>query len=466
MINYSRQAVFDQNKLANTKITIVGANALSNYLCLYLSGLGIKNVSLVDSSPYKFETNEFLLKKSKNQKVYGLEKKINKINPEIKFIPINNDLTDYLIGQPDVLLDLTNNPESKNKCKKISKNIKNIKKIISASTSENNGSIRVHNSYKGPLILKKKKKTESLILKKDDFSLKRYQNFSQGNFTSGLMAAIVLDEVRKSVLPLDNEHTLKDKIDFSLYSEKRFNDNLKFDEETDNLSNLNVLVVGAGGIGTYVCLNLALMGAGNIDLYDGDIIEDHNLNRQIFYYDSIGEQKVDVLARRLNRLNKSCINPHPDYLKDTSDIKKYDIIFSCLDNWEYRFMLSDYAVKNNIPFVNGSVTTFKAYADFYNCLSCKHDTKSLLADEKDQGTSGCANTANSNVVMANAFVGALMASEAKAVAFPRKYKPLHHKEFVYNSQSNDSLRFVVSDPVMSCLCHKKDNGCDCHENYF
>jgi len=464
MRSYSRQLIFDQDKLSNTKIAIVGAGALSNYLCLYLSGLGIKNICLVDDSPHKSDINEFLLRGFQDQKVYGLEKKVKEINPEIKIFAINSTLTDYLIGQPEVLIDLTNNPESKKKCKSISKNIKSLKKVISASTSENNGSIRVYNPTRaGPLILKKK--SNVLVLKKEDFSLGMYQNFTQGSFTSGLMAAIVLDEIRKSVLPLENEHPLKGKVDFSLYSKKRFNDSLRFDEKSENLSNLNVLVVGAGGIGTYVCLNLALMGVGNIDLYDGDIIEDHNLNRQVFYYDAIGKNKAEVLAGRLNKLNKSCITPHSVYLKDVSKLKKYDAIFSCLDNWEHRFILSDYAVKNKIPFINGAVTTFKAYADFYTCLSCKHNVKNLLENEKYQGAAGCVDVANSNVVMSNAFVGALMASEAKSIAFPEKYRPLYKKEVVYNSQSVDALRFVVSDPVMNCLCHKKDKGCDCHENY-
>lgn len=461
----TRQAVFDQGKLENAKIAIVGAGALSNYLCTYLSGLGIRNITLVDSSPYQNSCNEFLLKGFKGYKVYGLEEKIRELNPYLKVTAINSPFMDFLIGQPDVLVDLTNDPESKKKCKEASKKIKSVKKVISASSSENNGSIRIHNINKWPLILKRNQK-DVLVLKKDDFLLDSYKDVPQGSFTSGLIAAIVLDEIRKVVVPLGNEQALKKGVNFSLYSEERFNSCLKFDEKKDGLSNLDVLVVGAGGIGTYVCLNLVLMGVGNIDLYDGDVIEDHNLNRQVFYYDAVGQKKADVLAARLNRLNK-CIKPYPTYLEDTSKLRKYDIIFSCLDNWKYRFMLSDFAIKNRIPFVNGSVTTFSAYVDFCNCLSCKYDAKSLLEDEKKDGSGSgsCANIENSNVVMANAFAGAMMASEAKALTFPEKYKPLYKKELIYDSQSSDSLKLVLTDQLLSCLCHKKTNGCECHELY-
>ena len=52
---------------------------------------------------------------------------------------------------------------------------------------------------------------------------------------------------------------------------------------------LSALVVGAGGIGNFVALNLALLGVGNIDIVDGDKIEDTNLNRQLLLYGRVGE---------------------------------------------------------------------------------------------------------------------------------------------------------------------------------
>lgn len=475
MRDYSRQTVFDQERLENAKITIIGAGSLANYLCTYMSGLGVKNIQIIDNTSYQNNANEFLLKGFKGVKSEGLEKRVKDLNPEIKVMSVNSPLLDFLIGKPDVLIDLTNNPNSKKKCKELSKRVSGLKKVISASSSENNASTRMYAPQSsGPLILKKSEPKISvskpgpkiLGFDKDDFSLDCYENHSQGSFTSGIISAIILDEIRKIIVPLENEYALKSKVDFSMYSEKRFNSGLKFREEKDDLSGLKVLVVGAGGIGTYVCLNLALMGVGSIDLYDGDIIESHNLNRQVFYYDAIGKKKSEVLAERINRLTRECVRPYSSYLKDVSKLKKYDVIFSCLDNWQYRFMLSDYAVKNRIPLINGAVTAFDAYADFCNCLSCKNDAKKLLESEKNQqaGAGSCSNVNNSNVVMSNAFVGALMASEVKALAFPKKYNPLYKKQFSYNSKSADSLKFVISDPMLNCLCHKKTKGCECHEN--
>ncbi|MBM3200028.1 hypothetical protein FJZ53_03745 [Candidatus Woesearchaeota archaeon] len=467
MRDYSRQAVFDQEKLGNANVTIIGAGSITNYLCAYMSGLGIKNISVIDNSAYQNDPNEFLLKSFKGQKCDGLERKVKDMNDETKLVSVNSQILEFLVGKPDVLVDLTNNPISKTKCKDISKKIPCIKKTISASSSENNASVRIYAPKKnGPLILQKTG-PKIVGLPESDFSLGCYDGRTQGSFTSGLIAAVVLDEIRKTIIPLENEYPLKGNADFSMHSEKRFNSGIRFREEKDNLSGIKALVVGAGGIGTYVCLNLALMGVGNIDLYDGDTVEDHNLNRQIFYYGSVGKKKADVLSERINRMTRECIRPYACFLKDTSKLKRYDVIFSCLDNWQYRFMLNDYAVKNRIPLINGSVTAFDAYADFYNCLSCKNDVQKLLAVEKSQApqSGSCSNVVNSNVVMTNAFVGSLMASETKALAFPKKYAPLYKKQFSYNSKSADNLKFVMSDPMLNCLCHKKTKGCECHENW-
>lgn len=66
------------------------------------------------------------------------------------------------------------------------------------------------------------------------------------------------------------------------------------------------VVVGLGGIGNWVALDLALSGqVRNLILIDPDTVEEHNLNRTIFRYCDIGAYKVDavkyqILERRAN----------------------------------------------------------------------------------------------------------------------------------------------------------------------
>ena len=67
-----------------------------------------------------------------------------------------------------------------------------------------------------------------------------------------------------------------------------------------------VYVVGCGGIGNWVALDLALSGCvSNLVLIDPDEVEESNLNRTTFEYCDIGCFKVDALASQIMRKRPS-----------------------------------------------------------------------------------------------------------------------------------------------------------------
>jgi bacteriocin biosynthesis cyclodehydratase domain-containing protein len=70
------------------------------------------------------------------------------------------------------------------------------------------------------------------------------------------------------------------------------------------LRNATVVVLGAGGLGSWTMAGLACAGVGRIVAVDDDTIELSNLNRQVLYRMSdIGRPKVDVAAEALCGLN-------------------------------------------------------------------------------------------------------------------------------------------------------------------
>ena len=70
------------------------------------------------------------------------------------------------------------------------------------------------------------------------------------------------------------------------------------------LRNATVVVLGAGGLGSWTMAGLACAGVGRIVAVDDDTIELSNLNRQVLYRMSdIGRRKVDVAAEALRGLN-------------------------------------------------------------------------------------------------------------------------------------------------------------------
>jgi len=58
----------------------------------------------------------------------------------------------------------------------------------------------------------------------------------------------------------------------------------------------SVTVIGVGGVGSWVALDLALAGVEKIYLVDFDEIERHNLNRTPFKESQIGKDKIQALT--------------------------------------------------------------------------------------------------------------------------------------------------------------------------
>lgn len=131
-------------------------------------------------------------------------------------------------------------------------------------------------------------------------------------------------------------------------------------EIQEKIQSAEVTVVGAGGLGSPVLLYLAAAGIGKIRIIDGDTVNLSNLNRQILYHESeIGMSKAKAAAGRINLLNPSievravshgldADNFH-DHLADT------DILVDCLDNYQTRFLLNRFVVKNSIPLIHAGV---------------------------------------------------------------------------------------------------------------
>ena len=68
-----------------------------------------------------------------------------------------------------------------------------------------------------------------------------------------------------------------------------------FDEEgQEKLLKTKCLIVGAGGLGCPVALYACAAGFGHIEIYDQDVIEISNLNRQIAHKNNdIGNNKAE-----------------------------------------------------------------------------------------------------------------------------------------------------------------------------
>jgi adenylyltransferase/sulfurtransferase len=146
------------------------------------------------------------------------------------------------------------------------------------------------------------------------------------------------------------------------------------------LKGSTVFVAGAGGLGSPVCLYLAVAGVGRLRVCDHDAPEMSNLNRQILHDPSrIGMNKAVSAKATLATLNPDVeVTALTDAISGENVdafVGGADIIVDCMDNFETRYLLNESALRKRIPLVHGAVWGLDGRLAFIRapqtpCLRC------------------------------------------------------------------------------------------------
>ena len=108
-------------------------------------------------------------------------------------------------------------------------------------------------------------------------------------------------------------------------------------EAPELLSEKSVAIFGVGGVGGYVAEALARCGIGKITLFDKDVVDITNINRQIIALTStVGRYKCDVMKERILDINPSCevVCHNVFYLPENADeypFDGYDYVIDAVD---------------------------------------------------------------------------------------------------------------------------------------
>ncbi|MBV8847365.1 MAG: ThiF family adenylyltransferase [Bryobacterales bacterium] len=121
-----------------------------------------------------------------------------------------------------------------------------------------------------------------------------------------------------------------------------------------------VAIVGLGALGSVQAELLARAGAGTMRLVDRDFVELGNLQRQFLYDEADAEDAVPkavAAARRVARINSS-IEVDPivaDLAPSNADelLGSVDLILDATDNFETRYLINDFAVREGTPWIYG-----------------------------------------------------------------------------------------------------------------
>jgi len=149
------------------------------------------------------------------------------------------------------------------------------------------------------------------------------------------------------------------------------------------LLDARVLVVGAGGLGSPICIYLTLAGVGAIGIVEYDTVDLTNLQRQILHKDrDIGRPKIESAKETLLAYN-------PDVKVETYGerftpqnalgiVAGYDIVVNGSDNFPTRYLLNDAAYLSGKPFVDGGILMFDGQATTHipgrGCYRCLYPT--------------------------------------------------------------------------------------------
>ena len=123
-----------------------------------------------------------------------------------------------------------------------------------------------------------------------------------------------------------------------------------------------ILILGVGGVGSYVCEALARSGVGSLILVDFDTVDETNINRQIIALEStIGMKKVDVLERRIKDINSGCRIVKIDEFITIDNLEilfkeKIDYFVDACDTMTVKKAVIKECINRKIPFVSSMGT--------------------------------------------------------------------------------------------------------------
>ena len=163
----------------------------------------------------------------------------------------------------------------------------------------------------------------------------------------------------------------------------------------------SALVIGTGGLGSPVALDLAAAGVGRLGLVDYDVVDGSNLQRQVVHgTGTVGKLKVESARARLLDLN-------PDIQVDAFNepftsanamriAEPFDILVDGTDNFPTRYLSNDLCVLTGKPNVYAAVFRFEGQASVfyakegpcYRCLFPEPPPPGLVPSCADAGVLG------------------------------------------------------------------------------
>ena len=128
-----------------------------------------------------------------------------------------------------------------------------------------------------------------------------------------------------------------------------------------------IMIIGTGGIGSFLIPLLDKTKLYRITAFDPDIVEVKNLTYQNFEMREIEEKKVKTLQQRYS----SIVTAEPSLVLTERQIEGYDLVICCADNLDVRRLLYRSSVKwldLRAQGRNGALISYKTPKDMFDVV--------------------------------------------------------------------------------------------------
>ena len=223
-----------------------------------------------------------------------------------------------------------------------------------------------------------------------------------------------------------------------------------------------VAIVGCGATGSALALLLARAGVGMLRIIDRDYVEASNLQRQSLFEEKDAAESLPKAIAAMRRI--SAFNSEITVEARVEDLvpgninvllEGMDVILDGTDNFETRYLVNDYAVKNSRPWIYAAAVG--SYGVTLNVLPGKTACLACIFPETPQGmvetceTSGILNTAVN-------LVASIAATEAmKLLVGDTAAELLRNTLWSFDVWKNSQAEIAAEHPRAGCrACGERD----------
>ena len=228
------------------------------------------------------------------------------------------------------------------------------------------------------------------------------------------------------------------------------------------LGSARVAIVGCGATGSALAALLARSGVGTLRIIDRDYVEPSNLQRQSLFDESDAAEslpKAIAAARKISTFNSEInVDAKVEDLTPSNVealLQGTDLILDGTDNFETRYLINDFAVSRNLPWIYSAAVG--SYAVTLNVLPGGTACLACIFPDSPRGmvetceTSGILNSAVN-------FVASIAATEAlKLLVDGKSAASLRRTLLSFDLWTNDHAEISAARPRPGCrACGERD----------